>query len=236
MSAQEFKPGDRVRCIRSSATSSNPAVTAGDEYVIAVRDGDMVSVDGMPSYWWSTDRFEKVEPEFVVGQQVSGDDYARLPVGSVAGNWTQVAADEWAWLGQPSRVRATSMAAGGARTLTHLPDATEPEDKDDLYVEPEPLKEGDAVRALAQAIIWTREYVGEATLPAMKGWSWYDALREYAPEFLPEEPTQCTSLYEYEEGKYVRCCRASGHANPGHQGYGKGWLAESARLADGGAS
>lgn len=112
----------------------------------------------------------------------------------------------------------------------------EPEDKDDLYVEPEPLKEGDAVRALAQAIIWTREYVGEATLPAMKGWSWYDALREYAPEFLPEEPTQCTSLYEYEEGKYVRCCRASGHANPGHQGYGKGWLAESARLADGGAS
>lgn len=116
------------------------------------------------------------------------------------------------------------------------PQCDEPEAHYPADVEPEPLKEGGAVRALAQAIIWTREYVGEATLPAMKGWSWYDALREYAPEFLPEEPTQCTSLYEYEEGKYVRCCRASGHANPDHQGYGKGWLAESARLAEDGAS
>lgn len=42
-----------------------------------------------------------------------------------------------------------------------------------------------AVRELAEAIRLTREYVGEDLLPAVEGWSWYDALRRWAPEHLP---------------------------------------------------
>lgn len=34
---------------------------------------------------------------------------------------------------------------------------------------------------LAQAIRLTREYVGEDALPATEGWSWYDALLQWAP-------------------------------------------------------
>ncbi|MGH3999022.1 MAG: hypothetical protein ACRDTJ_16385, partial [Pseudonocardiaceae bacterium] len=132
MSTQEFKPGDKVKCIRSSATGSNPAVTAGDEYAIDVLDGDMVSVDGMPSYWWSTDRFVLVEPEWAVGQQVSGTDYERLPVGSRARHRLALAdivkaeSGEWTF-------RGVLMAEpeGSRRTLTHLgehAEHAEPED------------------------------------------------------------------------------------------------------------
>jgi len=35
-----------------------------------------------------------------------------------------------------------------------------------------------ANRELIQAIVWTQEY---AQLPAIEGWSWYDALVKYAP-------------------------------------------------------
>lgn len=79
-------------------------------------------------------------PEFVVGQQVSGDDYARLPVGARAqyerasASIVKVAADRWVYRGEGVTDPSTC-----PRTLTHLPDATEPEGKDDLYVEPEPL-------------------------------------------------------------------------------------------------
>lgn len=44
---------------------------------------------------------------------------------------------------------------------------------------------GDAIAELAQAIRLTREYVGEELLPAVEGWSWYDALRRHAPHELP---------------------------------------------------
>ena len=44
-----------------------------------------------------------------------------------------------------------------------------------------------AVAELAQAIRLTREYVGEELLPAVEGWSWYDALRRHAPHELPDE-------------------------------------------------
>jgi hypothetical protein len=40
---------------------------------------------------------------------------------------------------------------------------------------------------LAQAIRLTREYVGEDLLPAVEGWSWYDALRRHAPHELPAD-------------------------------------------------
>ncbi|WP_326804916.1 hypothetical protein OIE49_29465 [Streptomyces sp. NBC_01788] len=41
-----------------------------------------------------------------------------------------------------------------------------------------------AVAELAQALRLTREYVGEDVLPAVEGWSWYDALRRHAPHEL----------------------------------------------------
>ncbi|WP_327592485.1 hypothetical protein [Streptomyces chartreusis] len=41
-----------------------------------------------------------------------------------------------------------------------------------------------AVAELAQALRLTREYVGDELLPAVEGWSWYDALRRHAPHEL----------------------------------------------------
>jgi len=38
------------------------------------------------------------------------------------------------------------------------------------------------IRELTEAIRLTVEYVGNDTLPALEGWSWFDALRKYAPE------------------------------------------------------
>ena len=38
------------------------------------------------------------------------------------------------------------------------------------------------VETLTEALRLTVEYVGNGTLPAQEGWSWYDALRRYAPE------------------------------------------------------
>jgi hypothetical protein len=45
-----------------------------------------------------------------------------------------------------------------------------------------------AVRELAEALRLTREYVGEDLLPAVEGWSWYDALRRWAPAYLDDKP------------------------------------------------
>jgi hypothetical protein len=42
----------------------------------------------------------------------------------------------------------------------------------------------EAVAGLAQALRLTREYVGADLLPAVEGWSWYDALRRWAPHEL----------------------------------------------------
>lgn len=41
-----------------------------------------------------------------------------------------------------------------------------------------------AVRDLAHALRLTREYVGPDVLPALPGWSWYDALGNHAPDVL----------------------------------------------------
>jgi hypothetical protein len=46
-----------------------------------------------------------------------------------------------------------------------------------------------AVAELARALRLTREYVGADLLPAVEGWSWYDALRRWAPHELPADPT-----------------------------------------------
>jgi len=39
-----------------------------------------------------------------------------------------------------------------------------------------------AIEDLTEAIRLTVEYIGIDTLPAIEGWSWYDALLKYAPE------------------------------------------------------
>lgn len=39
-----------------------------------------------------------------------------------------------------------------------------------------------AVDDLVEAIRLTVEYVGNDTLPAVEGWSWYDALVKHAPD------------------------------------------------------
>jgi hypothetical protein len=38
------------------------------------------------------------------------------------------------------------------------------------------------IEQLTEAIRLTVEYVGTETLPPLSGWSWYDALMQYAPE------------------------------------------------------
>lgn len=48
-----------------------------------------------------------------------------------------------------------------------------------------PSDRSPAVRELANALRLTREFVGEELLPAVAGWSWYDALVRWAPEYLP---------------------------------------------------
>lgn len=41
-----------------------------------------------------------------------------------------------------------------------------------------------AIDELADAIRLTVEYVGNDTLPAIEGWSWYDALKRHRPGLL----------------------------------------------------
>lgn len=40
----------------------------------------------------------------------------------------------------------------------------------------------EAVNELVGALIHTMEYLGERMLPAIEGWSWFDALKKYAPQ------------------------------------------------------
>lgn len=42
------------------------------------------------------------------------------------------------------------------------------------------------VEDLAQAIRLTVEYVGNDTLPALPGWSWFDVLKRYRPDLAEE--------------------------------------------------
>ena len=56
-------------------------------------------------------------------------------------------------------------------------------------------KQRTVIYELAQALRLTQEYVGDDTLPRIKGWSWFDALTKHAPEML-ERP----SPSEYDGG------------------------------------
>lgn len=44
-----------------------------------------------------------------------------------------------------------------------------------------------AISELCLALLHTRDYVGANSLPAVPGWSWYDAIKKYRPDLLAEE-------------------------------------------------
>lgn len=52
-----------------------------------------------------------------------------------------------------------------------------------------------AIDDLADAIRLTVEYVGNDTLPALAGWSWFDALMRYHPEIAEEFERNPILLY-----------------------------------------
>lgn len=155
MSAQ-FSKGDRVRVIDVEGYNSMLPVTLkyGAEHTVEEAGEHLVRVDDGRRQFWKASRFEKVEPEFVVGQQVSASDYARLPVGSVVRHpeaWPITKDQPGWWLHgkkRPELASDSEMAASHHpdRTLTHLGDGThvtepsvdnsedltEPEDADDL--------------------------------------------------------------------------------------------------------
>jgi len=55
----------------------------------------------------------------------------------------------------------------------------------DLYIDQPILTvEYDPAHDLAEALRLTVEYVGNDTLPAQEGWSWYDALNRYNPDMV----------------------------------------------------
>lgn len=135
MSAQQtYKIGERVRVVRPTADlKAGQIVTIeGFECTDGVAYADVGDGTGAA---WDLNRFEKVEPEFVVGQQVSGEDYARLPVMSAVCNpngTTLTKVSEDGWLRDDGS--STSPHSNGAmssnftgRTLTHLGDGTHAE-------------------------------------------------------------------------------------------------------------
>lgn len=75
-----------------------------------------------------------------------------------------------------------------------------------------PFRRPPAVRELAQALRLTREFVGEELLPPIDGWSWYDALKRWAPEYLPTavDPTSDESR------RCPRCDCPDGHEQCEH--------------------
>jgi hypothetical protein len=62
---------------------------------------------------------------------------------------------------------------------------------------------------LAEAIRLTREYVGENMLPAVPGWSWYDAMQRF--EQASEPPDMALGRCQV----MLQCHREMGHAG-GH--------------------
>lgn len=49
-----------------------------------------------------------------------------------------------------------------------------------------------AISELCEALRFTVEYVGVCTLPPVPGWSWYNALKKYAPDSLESFEKQWT--------------------------------------------
>ena len=150
MNAQ-FKPGDKVRVVNPEG--GDGSLLYGAEHTVAHLCTESytpncrvhhLQLEGMGNIWWDQVRFEKVEPEWTVGQEVSGGDYPRLPIGSVV--FDEPAAedtvasvpvlktgeDEWTNQGWPG-VFTNAEMADDVRTLTRLGDGI----ADAEVVEPE---------------------------------------------------------------------------------------------------
>jgi hypothetical protein len=124
--------------------------------------------------------------EFKVGQMVSGNDYARLPVGTRVEDkygpaLVKVEGDAWRYANDPDAISHPSSDWSDARTIARLPDAPEPEDKADLYVEPEPLKEGDWVQVWAQVVDGRPDGEGEIEIRSLRA-----SDRYYSTYTLPD--------------------------------------------------
>lgn len=192
----EITPGDTVKCI--DAVGSGEELTEGSEYVVDEKPAswpDHIRLKGV-AMSWRTNRFVKVKPEWVVGQQVSGDDYARLPVGSMvrasaaATPITKLAPGEWANR-QEGRLHDDSAMSPAKRTLIHLGDP----------------KDGDR-------LAWLRkdEVIATATLgPAQPNTEHSLGIRIEPETYLcsrcarPEEPTALGTVVHCHEGSvFVR--------------------------------
>lgn len=87
-----------------------------------------------------------------------------------------------------------------------------------------PLSE--TVLELAQAMLATRERLGESVMPAKDGWAWYDALKKHAPELLPKG--QCLAVLRRDRRTafgevWVRCEKDKGHDDRQHRSGAVGW-------------
>lgn len=164
MSAQEFKPGDRVRTHNGVGTVRGPNAPATVEY----------------------------------------DD----------GGWDS--------LSNP-RIIAS---------ICRLDEPTEPEDKDDLYVEPEPLKEGDWVQVWAKFV--REDNLGALVVATPTGAGGEGCRNTYAsPDAIvrPDagqvppwvKPARCTSLWQA-GGRYARCDLNDGHKGDPHGTRAEGWM------------
>lgn len=175
--------------------------------------------------------------EFKVGQQVKDGDYDHLPVGAKVridgdGFFSHTKIADNRWRSENGKEWSNAMLASFHRTLMHLPEHSEPEDKADLYVEPEPL--ADWERALLDEVdsentvtinTLDREEIHRfiACLPA--DWGLIDErdgstlsetvaqVTEALREFANPKPARCTSLYlVVGEDVYIRCHNPEGHA------------------------
>lgn len=207
--------------------------------------------------------------EFKVGDIIRNDDYDRLPIGSVVrlglgfATWTK--ASDGLWRDASEVVAADGEIKRFNRTLTHLPDAPEPEDTDDVEpeeelavwekallaevdVEPEPLKEGDAL------LIWARVrgfaddravHVDITTrhAHALRLVPHADAIvRPDAGQVPPwVKPARCTSLYQGAPTHALWRCDKPEHNEiipHGTDGSCSTWTTadEAGRITEGGAS
>lgn len=195
--------------------------------------------------------------EFKVGQQVSGTDYERLPLGSEVKYGdvhvfirTKVAPNRWArngMKGDYSDNRGMARATNGI--LITLPDATQPEDATDAYVEPEPLKEGDPDAVTINTL--DREEIDRFARALPAHWSLVNEndtidsevindLQAALREFANPKPSVCPSLHHVaDEGVYVRCEGFEGHTGSHTAMFSPGfktWLTDDGRITEGGAS
>lgn len=243
MSTEQYAVGEKVRVVEAAyaeeyhgRTGTLEGVAEADEFrgvphPFAVRfaDGDLIRAA----------RIERVEPAsegFVVGQKVSGDDYVRLPVGSVVLEEpteddsvpsvpiAKTSEYEWTNQGWPG-VFISADLADTVRTLTRLGDGiadveivepvTEPSvDNSEDLTEPE-LKKGDWVQVWAEFVDGpdedgdVRVRIRSYDDSPMAGYARSDAIIRPADGATPPwvKPAQCPSLKDMSDSVRIQCAK-----------------------------